>query len=720
MNFLNSSLRVKLISLSLGICILLGSTSTGILKHIINEQQDGHLDDFSVYSDTLNDSISAQFYERYGDVQAFAMNPDIKSNKRQTIIDALNQYAALYGIYDLIMVVDAKGNLVAVNNKAPDGKDIQVQGLYKKNYANTEWFTSVMNDKTTDAKDKGFTGTYFESVQIDPYTTEVFSENRLGNSFSAAIKDSTGKTIGVVTNRAGSRWFEVAFKEVYKSLKKTDNPSSILSLYQKDGTLLFQYPLKKGSEDVVYDWNRFTKENVSKIENSAIKEMLSGKTGSKFLVDPKTKMDMMVGYDLVSGPKFIESIGWSVMVEDSKQEVIVDLLTAQKIFYFIYSIVMLISVFLAYWFSSILSKKISAISEQLADGSTQVADASQKISNSSNSLSESTTEQASAIQETASSIEEVSAMVKKSSENAQESIVVSGQSRKSAENGQQAVLEMIDSIKKISQSNQSIVTRVEEGNQQISEIVKVISEIENKTKVINDIVFQTKLLSFNASVEAARAGEHGKGFAVVAEEVGNLAAMSGNAAKEISAMLESSIKKVEDIVNETKSRVQGLVVESKSSVEEGTEIAEKCGKALSEIFGTVQEVDRMVNEISLASNEQSQGVSEINKAMNQLNQVTQQNSSISQETAGFAQSLSTQSKTLKNMVDELFGVVNGTHHSTHSYTAVEPKSNKIIQFKPKEKKQTSKVQVIDQPLSKTAGSSDAAVPQNDDPRFQDV
>ena len=72
----------------------------------------------------------------------------------------------------------------------------------------------------------------------------------------------------------------------------------------------------------------------------------------------------------------------------------------------------------------------------------------------------------------------------------------------------------------------------------------LISEIGNKTKVINDIVFQTKLLSFNASVEAARAGEHGKGFSVVAEEVGNLAHMSGNSAKEITQLLESSINRV--------------------------------------------------------------------------------------------------------------------------------------------------------------------------------
>lgn len=119
---------------------------------------------------------------------------------------------------------------------------------------------------------------------------------------------------------------------------------------------------------------------------------------------------------------------------------------------------------------------------------------------------------------------------------------------------------MLNSIDEISQSNDSIADQTRQNNEKINEIVKLISDIGNKTKVINEIVFQTKLLSFNASVEAVRVGEYGKGFAVVAEEVGNLAnKMSGNAAKEISSLLDESQRKTAQIVKETESKVDELI-----------------------------------------------------------------------------------------------------------------------------------------------------------------
>jgi len=304
-------------------------------------------------------------------------------------------------------------------------------------------------------------------------------------------------------------------------------------------------------------------------------------------------------------------------------------------------------------FSNSLSSTLMGMATRLSQGSDEVANAATEIQASSESLSSSVTEQAAALQETAASLEEMTAMINKNAENARKSTEYSGGSRESAVQGKQVIDEMIRAIEEINQSNASIMTEVENSNKEIAGIVAVIHEIGNKTKVINDIVFQTRLLSFNASVEAARAGEHGKGFAVVAEEVGNLAQMSGNSAREITAMLEGSVQKVETIVNETGTKVSALIASGKDKVEKGTRIARRCGEVLDEIVGKVESVNSMSGEISAASQEQSSGIREINRAMSQLDQATQQNSSSSQQAASAASQLASQAEVLRAAVNEL-------------------------------------------------------------------
>ena len=172
----------------------------------------------------------------------------------------------------------------------------------------------------------------------------------------------------------------------------------------------------------------------------------------------------------------------------------------------------------------------------------------------------------------------------------------------------------------------AIEGQVETSNNELTEITKVIYEIASKTKIINDIVFQTKLLSFNASVEAARAGEHGKGFAVVAEEVGNLAQMSGQAAKEIAQMVDGSIKKVDKIIKDTKSKVGNLITMGKEKVDAGITTARRCNDVLDSILKNVEDMNQMIGEMATSSSEQAKGVDEISKAMNQVEVVTQGNS----------------------------------------------------------------------------------------------
>lgn len=362
-----------------------------------------------------------------------------------------------------------------------------------------------------------------------------------------------------------------------------------------------------------------------------------------------------------------------------------------------------LSLTIAFFVLRSLTRSVQEIVNSLFMNSNEVSSAATQIAASSETLSQCATEQAASLEETAASIEEMSSMVKKTSENADSTSSTSTRSQEKAEQGKKVVEQMIQSMDDINRSNQTIMTQVNESNDRIAEIVKVIEEIGSKTKVINDIVFQTKLLSFNASVEAARAGEHGKGFAVVAEEVGSLAAMSGNAAKEIGDLLDGSIQRVNSIVSETRSKVEKLISDGKQTVESGTRVAKQCGEVLEEIVTNVSSVSHMAGEIASASEEQSRGVSEITKAMGQLDQVTQQNASTSEEAASAAEELSGQAESLKETVGQLVRVIDGARAAS-------------VQAKPqaKTKSQAKKTTVSKAPVG------ESAVPTFSDDRFSEV
>lgn len=276
---------------------------------------------------------------------------------------------------------------------------------------------------------------------------------------------------------------------------------------------------------------------------------------------------------------------------------------------------------------------------------------------------------------------------------------------------------MLGSINDIAKGNDEIMSSIQKSNQEISEIVHVIQAIADKTKVINDIVFQTKLLSFNASVEAARAGEHGKGFAVVAEEVGNLASMSGKAATEISDMLDKSVHRVTNIVDGTKGMMDTLVRSSKDKVDFGTRTARECAGALDEIIRNVSSVSEMVREISTASREQSTGVREITKAMSELDQVTQANTSSSNDASQTARELQAQAEQLNGFVQELATLVYGKSVEQKDAKSVPPQSggngHKIVQLDNyrSTKSETAKKKVV---------GLEFDAPSANDSRFEDA
>jgi methyl-accepting chemotaxis protein len=327
------------------------------------------------------------------------------------------------------------------------------------------------------------------------------------------------------------------------------------------------------------------------------------------------------------------------------------------------SLVLSLMIWLASRVANEISNSLNSLSLQLSKGAEITQSSSKNLSNFSNSLSSGVTEQAAALQETVSSLEEVSAMIQKNTDNTYNLKNAATQTVSGAQSGRKALEDLIQAIDDIRLSGDSIRSQLETNNHELTEITQVIVQMAEKTKVINEIVFQTKLLSFNASVEAARAGEHGKGFAVVAEEVGNLATMSGKAAQEISQLIESGVSKVKTVIEESTSKIGNLTSASKEKVEMGVLRANTCNEAFQGVLDKIEIINRMVSEIASACSEQSQGVTEISSAMNELDQVTQENSSSATRLSSVAQELNGQAESLNEFVKHLTEIVQGEESS---------------------------------------------------------
>jgi methyl-accepting chemotaxis protein len=218
---------------------------------------------------------------------------------------------------------------------------------------------------------------------------------------------------------------------------------------------------------------------------------------------------------------------------------------------------------------------------------------------------------------------------------------------------------MVQDIQNIQNDNNQFQIKSAENNKKMTEIINIISEINNKTKIINNIVFQTKLLSFNASVEAARAGEHGRGFSVVAEEIGNLAQMSGNSSKEIEELLLNSTSQITKILQESKEDVEYFVLKSKGSVEEGIKSSHKCRDSLNEIVEKINKLNLMVSDIHIASDEQAKGVTEISIAMQNFDKVAQNTNKIANVSLMDANKLKDQADVMAMAIKDLTVLIEG-------------------------------------------------------------
>ena len=296
---------------------------------------------------------------------------------------------------------------------------------------------------------------------------------------------------------------------------------------------------------------------------------------------------------------------------------------------------------------------------QLKQSSETILNSSNNLRVSSDELKEQTSSQGSAVQETTAALEEVSSMVQMTAANAQASTETAKESDSLAQATHGSNTEMIEALNALQKGGNLLVSTTEASSKKLQEIAQIISEIAEKTNVINDIVFQTKLLSFNASVEAARAGEAGKGFAVVAEEVGSLAQMSGKAAQDIESMLSSGTGRVSRIAEEIKTGISQIVEQNRVELDRSAGRAQKTTSNLDLLVSNATKVSHSMSEVSTAVAEQSIGISEISKAVTLIDTSAQKNSAIAEETSVAAGALNDEAQMLQNLMTQLEAEIYG-------------------------------------------------------------
>jgi len=284
---------------------------------------------------------------------------------------------------------------------------------------------------------------------------------------------------------------------------------------------------------------------------------------------------------------------------------------------------------------SAMTDNLRSMIGKIETASNRVTETSTEVYSTSEQMATGAEEVASQAATVATAGEEMSATSGDIAQSCQMAAESANRANDSATSGAQVVQDTVQCMYKIAERVNETSTTVASLGSRSDQIGQIVGTIE-------DIADQTNLLALNAAIEAARAGEQGRGFAVVADEVRALAERTTRATREIGEMIKA-------IQSETRGAVTAME-QGVREVESGTNEAAKSGQAIAEIIDQIGSLQTQVNQIATAAEEQTATTSEISSNMIQITEVVQQ-------TARGAHESATAASQLKDVAEELQGLV---------------------------------------------------------------
>jgi methyl-accepting chemotaxis protein len=292
------TVRSKLVAGAIGIA-LIPVAALGITGYRLSSraQTDAIAEALRSQAHHLIDKIDRNLFERYGDVQAFAFHPDALGTPDR-VTAAADFFVRCYGIYDLMIVADLDGTVIATNAVGFDGKPIDGKRLLGRSVRGEPWFEAAVSGRV------GAGQTYTADLAEDPWVAETCGGRGLALNFSAPVFDADGKVVRVWSNRASFRRIVAAmFEETAKGLEEFGIDDAALQLIAADGTLLYDA-----------DESRILDANLATAGFEAAKRAIARESGTTLERHPLRDVETVTGFSPSVGALGFPGYRWSVLV----------------------------------------------------------------------------------------------------------------------------------------------------------------------------------------------------------------------------------------------------------------------------------------------------------------------------------------------------------------------------------------------------------------------
>ena len=590
-------------------------------------------------ADSALDIMYRNLFERYGDVQAFTLNPTAVAMDAASLTTAANAYIALYDFYDLMVITDPEGRIVATNTLDLGGKALPAaSGLIGQSLASQPWFAVAMATVAGSA--------HYSDFERDPMVAKATGLTGDVLRFSAPIRREN-KVVGMWTNYAS--WNRVVLAAQEQIQQKIKNQKIAITLLDQKGRVLIDGNDATGAMKL--DVNLVTLGVEAALKSTGCSDTARGYTSE---INKRSGAPQVNGWAWRKESLGFPGYGWSVLMRQDRSAALVGIYNLFAIEAITGALSILCATIIGIWLARSLVRPIQAIEHVM----TAVAQGDltrrveiiggQEVGQLAHSTNNTVANLRKLVDQIAESSTTLSAAAEELSATATQLVATSTETDAQAKSVSNAVQSISTNIASVAAGSEELSNSVNEvaGNttatarvaseaaEQAKQSDELVSKLSTTSKKIGEVVNtisaiaeQTNLLALNATIEAARAGESGRGFAVVASEVKLLAQQTATATGDIRLQIgsiQSDVHGVTQALASISLTITGLNTSQQSisaAVEEQSATTSEMTRTLAQASQGSGEIAEQVNGLAEASRAVAQGADDTQRAATQLTQL---------------------------------------------------------------------------------------------------